>query len=197
MNIDIIRSFVEQKLRNEATGHDILHAERVRSNAMSLVVESVDTDVVQAAALVHDLIDDKLDDQHRADWTAIRAVLTEAGLHSHQVISVRDIIHNMSFRTGKTPTSWEGKIVQDADRLDALGAIGIARVFSFGGRNGRMIYDPDSLDGSDSISHFHQKLLRLADTMNTKLATDEAKRRTRFMMDYLAEFNRELATGEV
>lgn len=197
MNIDLIRSFIEQKLHGEATGHDVLHAKRVLANAMKLISEDVDPDVVQAAALVHDLIDDKLEESHRASWDEISIILTRAGLKNKQVASVHDIIHNMSFRSGKIPESIEGKIVQDADRLDALGAIGIARVFSFGGRNGRMIYDPNTLDGIDSVSHFHQKLLRLSATMNTTAAKEEAKRRTSFMKVYLEELERELPTTDL
>ena len=94
--------------------------------------------------------------------------------------------------TGKTPDSLEGKIVQDADRLDALGAIGIARTFSYGGKNNRLIYDPTTNDGTDSRSHFYQKLLVLKNLMNTDKAKKEAEVRTEYMIAFLETLEMEI-----
>ena len=97
----------------------------------------------------------------------------------------------ISFSKGNIPFSLEGKIVQDADRLDALGAIGIARTFAYGGKNERMIYNPDKNDNMDSISHFYNKLLKLKDFMNTKEAKKIAENRTQYMNEYLNNFYNE------
>ena len=98
------------------------------------------------------------------------------------------IIEYVSYSKGKVPSSIEGKIVQDADRLDALGAIGIARTFAYGGNNNRLIYNPGSKDDSDSIYHFYDKLFKLTDLMNTDNARSIAVKRTKLMKDYLDSF---------
>ena len=98
------------------------------------------------------------------------------------------IIENVSYSKGNTPSSLEGKIVQDADRLDALGAIGIARTFAYGGNNNRLIYSPGSNDDSDSVYHFYDKLFKLTELMNTANAKEVAIKRTKFMKEYLTRF---------
>ncbi len=104
---------------------------------------------------------------------------------------VINIIENVSYSKGNIPKTLVGKIVQDADRLDALGAIGIARTFAYGGNNKRLIYNPGSSDNSDSVYHFYDKLFKLTELMNTANARAIAIERTKFMKDFLLKFYNE------
>ena len=122
----------------------------------------------------------------------MKDILHKVGLTLQQVNQVLDIIQSISFSSGKVPDSLEGKIVQDADRLDALGAIGIARTFSYGGKNNRLIYDPTTNAGTDSRSHFYQKLLVLKNLMNTDKAKKEAEVRTEYMIAFLETLEMEI-----
>lgn len=192
MNIDMIKTFVKGKLENEPTGHDYLHALRVYKNSELLLDDSMDSDVIKTAALIHDLIDHKLDEEFKTSKEELIVLLKGAGLDNNQITQCIDIIENISFSKGNVPSSIEGKIVQDADRLDALGAIGIARTFSYGGKHKRLIYNPDTKDGTDSVSHFYQKLFLLKDKMNTKQGKVEAEKRTIFMREYINQFYKEV-----
>lgn len=183
--MEVLFKFVYQKLKSEPTGHDYLHAMRVFHNAEKLLDYSMDRDIVLASALVHDLIDYKLEPKYQSTKEEIVTVLLQAGLSDIQITHVFDIIENMSYSSGKIPKSMEGKIVQDADRLDALGAIGIARAFSYGGKKERLLYDPTTTDGTDTISHFYQKLFKLSELMHTKQGYEEALKRTAYMRDYI------------
>src|SRR5690606_1250922 len=121
-----------------------------------------------------------------------RAFLAQFSLAIEQVDHLCQIIEEQSFSAKKGPMpTLEGKIVQDADRLEALGAIGIARCFAYGGKKGRPIYDPESTDGQHSIQHFYDKLLKIKEVMNTETGKKLAEERHRFMEAFLEQFYKE------
>ena len=192
MNIQSLQKYIYDILGSEPSGHDYLHALRVYQNCINLMEPNVDEDVVYASAFVHDLIDHKLQHPFTQSIEDISTVLQSVGLSHAKIKHVFDIIENISYSSGKTPESIEGKIVQDADRLDALGAIGIARAFSFGGSKGRTIYDLKTTDGTDTVSHFYQKLLLLEDTFHTPKARAIAHERTEYMKTYLIQLFQEV-----
>lgn len=180
-------AYVKQHTETESTGHDYHHAKRVYKMALQLAAnKEVDLQVIALAALLHDL-----DDYKVIDGPSFKA---ETFLEKHASPDVKErvmaIIDNMSFsayKEGKTVETLEGKIVQDADRLDALGAIGIARTFAYSGKKGRLLYN-DSDDDDTAIAHFYQKLFKLAELMNLEEARIIAKKRIDFMKEYLEEF---------
>ncbi len=177
--------YTERLFAGNSDGHDALHTLRVYKNAQ-LILESypeADRFVTLSAALLHDVDDHKLfKTENNAN---ARAFLREYELPDETIERICDTINVVSFskNKGRTPETSEGKIVQDADRLDALGAIGIARTFAYGGKVGR------SLD--ESIQHFYDKLLLLKDQMNTDAAKLIAARRHSFMTDFLREYDQE------
>ena len=197
---------VRNKLMGESTGHDWWHIERVRKIARKIAKEEkADLFVVDLAALLHDLADWKFNDDLAKANLSIRNWLGKEKVDKVTVDAIMHIIENMSFKGGfkKMSLSLEGQIVQDADRLDALGAIGIARAFAYGGQKGRPLYDPKAkrvkykteaeykkLKG-DTIGHFYDKLLVIMDMMNTKTAKKMAKVRHEFLKDYLRQFYKE------
>ncbi|NIP62038.1 MAG: HD domain-containing protein [Nitrosopumilaceae archaeon] len=186
--------------------HDFQHVMRVYKNAEFLCEnESVDKTLVLMAVLLHDIVSLPKSDKRStesADKSAQKAklILKNYSLTDSEVNIVIDAIKNHSFSKGKTPNSIEGKILQDADRLDALGSIGIARAFSVGGNEKRKLYNPkDPLctsrnpdDKKWTLDHFYKKLLILDSLMNTKTGKKEAKRRIRFMKNFLTELYREV-----
>lgn len=198
-------AYVREKMSGEGTGHDWWHVHRVRQMALRLAdEEGADRYVVELAALLHDIADHKF---HGGDETAgprtARAWLAECGADPTTVDDVADIIARLSFKGAGVPTPMptrEGQVVQDADRLEAIGAIGIARAFAYGGSRGRALHDPDeapelheSFDGykrgtGSTINHFHEKLLLLRDRMNTPTARRIAEGRHRFMEAFLERF---------
>lgn len=191
--IDIIeeaKKYVKELTLDESTGHDYYHALRVYNNALYLAIgKDVDLDVISLAALLHDLDDEKVAKKH----SRFALDFLEKHLDKEKTEQVMEIIDNMSFRVqsrGVELKSLEGKIVQDADRLDALGAIGIARCFAYTGKTGRKIYDY-SIDDESAIAHFYQKLFRLDSLMNTSEARNIAEKRIEFMKEYLNEFFKE------
>ena len=190
--IKIIDVYAKHILKSETTGHDYYHALRVMNNALQIAkVEDVNLEIIKVASLTHDLIDRKVSKDISKSLVELELKLKEAKYTFEEVSKILDIIQDMSFTKGKVPNSLEGKIVQDADRLDALGAIGIARTFSYGGKNHRMIYNPDKADNMDSISHFYDKLMKLKDLMNTPQARSIANLRTKYMVEYLEKFYQE------
>lgn len=191
-DLKVIKDFVESKLKNEPTGHDYTHALRVFKNALKIMqFTSGDYDIVNASCLVHDLIDHKLEEKFKATKDEIKEVLIKAKYSPKDVVAIFNIIENISYSKGGKPDTIEGKIVQDADRLDALGAIGIARTFSFGGRLGRQIYSEEK-NGMSSVEHFYDKLLKLENLMNTGFAKGEAKKRTEYMREFLQKLDFEI-----
>lgn len=185
MNELIIKTsnFVKEKLEKDSSGHDFWHIYRVWKNAKNIGSgEGVNMEVVELAALLHDLGDYKLNNGIELGSKPAREWLEKNGCERGVTNAVCHIIDNMSFNKMKDgeELSLEGKVVQDADRLDALGAIGIARCFAFAGNKGNLIYDPDvepNLNktpeeyrkaNASAINHFYEKLLLLKDKMNTK-----------------------------
>lgn len=182
--IEAAIAYIEQLFQNNAGGHDAAHTLRVYQNALRIAQSEPDCDleIVSLAALLHDADDHKL--FHTGNNANARSFLEE-----HKVKKIEEIItaiNSVSFsqNRGKRPGTLEGKIVQDADRLDAIGAVGIARTFAFGGEHGR------NLDSS--IQHFHDKLLLLKDEMNTAAARRLAEERHTYMIGFLEEYAKEI-----
>ncbi|SKB75480.1 HD domain-containing protein [Daejeonella lutea] len=206
--IALTEQFVKDTLAGAEAGHDWWHIRRVLNNAkLILETEQADQLVVELAALLHDIADSKFNDgneeigpQKAGDF--LRSIHVDEDTVQH----VQQIIRNMSFRSGLgtiTFHSNELEIVQDADRLDAIGAIGVARTFSYGGFKNRELYNPEILpqlnmskeeykdSTSPSINHFYEKLLLLKDKMNTATGRKIALGRHTFMLDYLEQFEKE------
>ena len=198
--------FVKKELKDAEGGHDWFHIERVYKNALNIGRhESVDLEVVQLGALLHDIADSKF---HDGDETIgpkkAREFLFQQNVSSEVIEHVVKIIANMSFSKSLDKniifTSPELEVVQDADRLDAVGAIGIARAFNYGGFKDRAIYDPEITPNlnlskaeyknstAPTINHFYEKLLLLKDKMNTKTGKRLAGNRHEFMVQYLEQF---------
>ena len=206
MNTDLIdrtAAHVQEVLSGDGTGHDWWHVHRVWKTAQRIgKEEKADLLVVELAALLHDIADWKLNDGDSSVGPRMaKEWLDSQGVESSISEHVCQIIAGISFKGAgveQPPLSLEGQVVQDADRLDAMGAIGIARAFAYGGSKGRMIYDPAAKptehrtaeaflknDGT-TINHFYEKLLLLKDRMNTATGKAIAEERHRFMEDYLA-----------
>ena len=200
-------TFVKKTLKNAEGGHDWFHVDRVFKNAILISKEEkVDPFIVSLGALFHDIADPKF---HHGDET-IGPKITKAFLKKQQVneIVINHVIHiikHISFKNSlddkkKSFNSIELKVVQDADRLDAIGAIGIARCFNYGGYKNRPLYDPEILPNLEmdketyknstapTINHFYEKLLLLKDKMNTSSGKKIALNRHDFMVEYLNQF---------
>jgi uncharacterized protein len=201
--IGLTVNYVKQCMGYESTGHDWWHVDRVRKTALHIAAEEeADHLIVELAALLHDLGDWKLNAGTDLGSKPARQWLDQHNVDINAINHVCEIIDNMSFRGGNKPpmNTIEGKIVQDADRLDALGAIGIARAFAFGGKRDREIYNPgskpetfDSFEAyrdakSSTINHFYEKLLLLKDKMNTETGKTLAEERHKYMENYLKQF---------
>jgi uncharacterized protein len=198
-------AFVKKELENAEGGHDWFHIERVYKNAVLIANgENCDILIVQLGALLHDIADSKF---HDGDETVgpkkARLFLESKNVPENKIVPVINIIENISFKGGheaKKFSSLELDIVQDADRLDAIGAIGIARTFNYGGFKNRAIYNPEinpnlnmskeEYKNSDAptINHFYEKLLLLKDKMNTKTGKEIAAQRHEFMELFLNQF---------
>jgi uncharacterized protein len=205
--IQATETFVRQQLGADATGHDWFHVDRVRKNALYIYKEETNGDpfIIELAALLHDIPDEKLNETIEKGQEKLASFLQTLLLSTEQKDQITEIINTISFKGGNGAilTSIEAKIVQDADRLDAIGAIGIARAFAYGGKKGQPIYDPEmdvrkemSLEEyrtgkSSSIHHFYEKLLKLTGLMNTESAKKLAKSRQQFMEMFLEEFYKE------
>lgn len=217
--IDHIKAHVKDKFSGEASGHDWFHIERVWKMARHLAElegqlslidtaqdqrPTIDLFVLEAAALLHDIADWKFHDgDEMAGPAAAKALLEPLGVSPDRIDHICDIIKTISFKGAGVSTpmkTLEGQLVQDADRLDALGAIGVARTFAYGGSQNRPLYDPEvkpELHGSfaeykskqnHSVNHFYEKLLLLKDRMNTASGRQVAEHRHQFLNDFLEEF---------
>ncbi|MBN8565529.1 MAG: HD domain-containing protein [Flavobacteriales bacterium] len=203
--IDKTILFVKKQLHDAEGGHDWFHIERVYKNAVLIAQEEdCDVTVVKLGALLHDIADSKFHDGDEEIGPKMARTFLESENVSEGIIEhVVQIIQNISFKGGnfeKTFSSIELEIVQDADRLDALGAIGIARTFNYGGFKNRPIYNPsiapklnmtkEEYKKSDSptLNHFYEKLLLLKDKMNTETGKKLAQERHRFMETFLSQF---------
>jgi uncharacterized protein len=203
-------AFVQQSLKHAEGGHDWWHIQRVHFNAKRISSsEDVDTLVVELAALLHDISDSKFNGGNETLGAEIAAdFLRSQGLTADRIEHVVQIINHISFKGGKEQRQFYSKelgVVQDADRLDAIGAIGIARCFNYGGFKGNEIYNPSippnlnmskeeyKKDGQPSINHFYEKLLLLKYLMNTETGRALAEQRHAFMEQYLQQFFEEVS----
>jgi uncharacterized protein len=208
---DIVKQTAEHVralLADDSSGHDWWHIQRVRQNAAYIAArEGADLFVVDLAALLHDIADwkfhdgdDSLGPRRAGEW------LSGLDVDPPTIGHVTDIIAHLSFKGAGVPTpmtTLEGRVVQDADRLDAIGAVGIARTFAYGGHAGQAMADPnvaprphDSFEAykkgrGPTINHFYEKLLLLRDRMNTRTARALAAERHRFMEEFLTRFHAE------
>lgn len=208
MQRQILSEFLESRLAGESTGHDVHHAERVCANAFELARREgcpYDASVLEAAALLHDVLDHKLvnSDEVGELRNSVKNCLESAGLNGAQCALVFAIWDAMGYR-GKDARpqmpSFEGELLLDADRLDALGAVGIARCFAYGGKKGRLLYDPAEsaqeftdmesyrAHAGSSLHHFHEKLYHLQGQMLTESARRVAAERQRFMEEFERRF---------
>ena len=174
----------------DSTGHDFDHTIRVYRMAVRIArEEGADVETVALAALLHDVDDRKLSPQTCENKDRAVSFLRQNGMDEKAIDKIVQIISEISFSAGNgVPSTLEGCCVQDADRLDALGAIGIARTFAFGGSRNRKIHDPEGLDRESSIQHFYDKLLLLKDRMNTATGKHLAVERDEFLRTFLKEF---------
>lgn len=187
-----IRDYIYNLFHNDITGHDYYHMKRVASLAKDIAHhEHVDSFLCEVAAWVHDVGDKKLTSNPAQAVKNLDVFLKQIDFTNNDIIRVKQTIEDISFSKGNlTPNTIEGKIVQDADRLDAIGAIGIARTFAYGGANSQLIYSEVKNEGT-SIQHFYDKLLKLKDSINTKRAKELAQERHRFMIMFLDQFQQE------
>lgn len=211
MDIAAVIRFTKEHLKNEKTGHDFYHGERVAHLASKMYLadhesaheDSREVAIIKTAAYLHDTIDEKVCADSEKVVTEIDELLPQVGFNDLEVWDILYTIQHMSFSANiehhyHLPLS--GQYVQDADRLESLGAIGIARAFTYGGKHGNKIYDPEikpeKLVSHDqyrnheetTINHFYEKLFSLADLMNTPAAEKEAQRRTEYMRTFVKEF---------
>ena len=204
--VEATKVFVKQQLENAEGGHDWFHTIRVFNNAKLIAKgENVDDLVVALGALLHDIADSKFHDGDETIGPRVaREFLFEHNVDSSVIEHVVKIIENISFNksleAGEKFISLELQVVQDADRLDAIGAIGIARCFNYGGFKNRKMFDPDiqpnlnmtkeeyKKSKAPTINHFYEKLLLLKDKMNTKAGKRIAKERHKYMEEFLDQF---------
>ena len=188
--IENAKAFAKEIFASDSSGHDYHHTLRVYALACRIAQEEgANVALVGLAALLHDVDDHKLSPETAEGKTRAVEFLQRQGLLAEDITAIVRIIDQISFsRNTLPPDTLEGQCVQDADRLDALGAIGIARTFAFGGSHGRPIHDPAGEDKTTSIQHFYDKLLLLKDKMNTPTGRRMALERHEFLQDFLREF---------
>jgi len=202
--IEKTEQFVKKRFSTEGSGHDWFHVDRVRKMALRIgKQEGCDLFLTEMAALLHDLDDWKLNDTDDQLLSGTTQWLQKMGVAGPVSLQIIRIIEEVSFKGAgiETPVgSMESAVVQDADRLDAIGAIGIARTFAYGGHKSRLIYDPEITpvlhqnfqdyknNQAPTINHFYEKLLLLKDRMNTETARQIAQERHQFMEEYLNRF---------
>lgn len=199
MDTETLLTRVKNLFSGDASGHDFYHTLRVYRTAMAIArEENCNREIVMLGALLHDADDKKL--FATENYANAHRLLQEYGASPEVTRQVIGVISTVSFGEGKIPDTIEGKIVQDADRLDALGAVGIARTFAYGGSRGLVIHDPEILPQmgmtpeqyrshkGTSVNHFYEKLLCLKDTLHTQTAKKIAEKRHQFMEEFLEEF---------
>lgn len=204
--IDIIERaerFVKEQLQDDRSGHDWWHIHRVRQMALRIAMkEGANEFICELASLLHDVADEKLNISKEAGMNKVNDWLNTYVSDIQIREQVALIISTMSYNGGHNPSmnTIEGQIVQDADRLDALGAIGIARTFAYGGSKGRLMHIPESAprdamsqeeyrsNEGTAINHFYEKLFKLKDLMNTEYGKLIARRRHEYMKEYVEQF---------
>lgn len=205
---DVIH-YVQSKLGEEPTGHDFFHAQRVAHLAVKLYqadfpeMTLADKQLLELMGYLHDVIDDKLVTDTKAAVAEVKQLPSVAGLSEEECDELFSTIQHMSYSQNLVEhyqLPQKGQYVQDADRLDALGAIGIARAFAYGGKKGQLIYDPTlqpttnqtkeeyRQKKSTTINHFYEKLFNLEKTMNTAQGKELAAQRTQYMREFVDEF---------
>lgn len=204
--IDEARRFVRKQLGDDSSGHDWWHIDRVTRMAVFLASkEGANGFICELAALLHDVADEKLNASQTAGLAKVNDWLTAQQVETSTINQVMDIIGTISYKGGLNPpvVSKEAQVVQDADRLDATGAIGIARTFAYSGWKGQLIHDPEMAPRinmtaeayrngkSTAIAHFDEKLLKLQNLMNTDSAKRIAADRHRVMEQFLVQFHQE------
>lgn len=199
--------FVKREMQEDSTGHDWFHIDRVRNIALQIHDKEKmgDPFIIELAALLHDISDEKLHSSKEEGEKKLTSFLSQLPLDEWKKKHIKEIIETISFKGGnnRNITTAEAAIVQDADLLDAIGAIGIARAFAYGGKKGQPIYDPTitvriSMTNeeyrkghSSSVNHFYEKLLKLKEKMNTKSGRELAEKRHAYMENFLHEFYNE------
>lgn len=204
-----IKNYSYRKMSTDSTGHNFDHIQRVIKTATRILKdEPADPLITLSAAYLHDVADDKLVADPEKLETEIKEFLKSIAFTSQQITEIIYITHNLSFSkslsTNPPKLSLAGQIVQDADRLDAIGAIGITRAIYYGGAHAETIYDPKiaprqtmnkaeyrNLNDETIINHFYEKLLKLTGMMNTPTAKKIAEKRHQYMLDFLDEFKAE------
>ena len=204
--INSAEAFVKQELGKDSSGHDWWHIYRVTNTTRQLAaLENADLFVCELAALLHDIADEKLNASKAAGLKKVSDWLSENEVPETTAAHVLEIIGNMSYNGGHNQPlkTLEGQIVQDADRLDALGAVGIARTFAYAGHKGHLMHNPElpareeiSKEAyrnaeSTAINHFYEKLLKLKDLMNTETGKKLAAERHAYMETFLDQFYQE------
>ena len=200
--LENLKKIAKKKLRDNDPAHDFEHIMRVYRNAERICkTENGNKKLILSAVLLHDIIKNKNQNNSALKSAKLaEKILKENCFSLDEIIVISDAIKEHSFSKGKIPSTSEGKILQDADRLDAIGAIGLARVFSFTGSNNRPFYDPNDPfsknrtinDNKWALDHFFEKLLKLEQKMNTKTGKLLAKKRTKFLKNFLKEIKNEI-----
>lgn len=200
------KEFVSETLKGEASGHDWWHIYRVTETAKIIAKqEKADVFICEMAALLHDIADEKLNTSEEEGIRKVKEWLSSINLDEKTTMRIVEIITMMSYKGGGQPPmkTIEGMVVQDADRLDAIGAIGIARAFAFSGAKGQIIFDPNIKHNvnvtkeeyrkrkTTAINHFYEKLLKLKDLMNTDYGKLMAVKRHEYMEHFLQTFYEE------
>lgn len=210
MKLEMIKKFAQDVIGDDMTGHDWRHALRVEANAKKISPSELPKEaieIIRAACWLHDTIDEKISNEKRASISDVEATLRENDATDQQVDEVLYIIQNLSYSKNidqKQKLSLLGQIVQDADRLDAIGAIGTARAFYYGGSKHHLIYDDSRprkaqditadnyRDQNSVVNHFFEKLLILKNSMNTEKGKEMAEHRTEVMEYFLDELFEEI-----
>ena len=202
-----VKAFVKQKLSHDFSGHDMAHIERVVKLANKILNHQPQANafIVLMSAYLHDVIDEKVIADVDNAINELQGYLRSLNLTTEEMRAIFDIIENMSYRKNlsqKTTLSLEGQIVQDADRLDAIGAIGIGRTFYYGGNKHNIMHDPNILprtklnednykQPNTVINHFYEKLFLLKDMMNTQTAKQIAEQRHEILVKFVKQFEQE------
>lgn len=201
--IEKTEEFVKEKLKDESSGHDWYHIYRVKKLTENIAEqEGADYFICVMAALLHDIADEKIAGTEEKGLEEVKLWLKSIALESQYIDQIISIISTMSFKGGNQSAmqTLEGQVVQDADRLDAIGAIGIGRTFAYSGAKGQLMYDPEipvrekmtkdqyRNEKSTAINHFYEKLLKLKNKMNTASAKKLADERHAFLESFLEQF---------